>query len=75
MQIKGHLYYEFQSTLPQGERLLAKDNVNVADIISIHAPARGATTENGCRIYLLCISIHAPARGATITTDTMTTDP
>ncbi len=34
-------------------------------IVSIHAPARGATIV-WTRIYLLsCVSIHAPARGAT----------
>ena len=43
------------------------DMVSVDDkeVISIHAPARGATLlEIGCRNVFL-ISIHAPARGAT----------
>ena len=34
--------------------------------ISIHAPARGATTWNEALTYLGIISIHAPARGATM---------
>ena len=34
-------------------------------IISIHAPARGATKKTHHTYYLLLISIHAPARGAT----------
>ena len=55
----------FQSTLPQGERRAQNRMLLVGKMISIHAPARGAThTEN----YGLCfpeISIHAPARGAT----------
>ena len=33
--------------------------------ISIHAPARGATTLSDDEIWELMISIHAPARGAT----------
>ena len=33
--------------------------------ISIHAPARGATTTRGVSLCLRKISIHAPARGAT----------
>ncbi len=34
-------------------------------IISIHAPARGATTRYAPMCILIGISIHAPARGAT----------
>ena len=34
-------------------------------IISIHAPARGATKYVNAKIYICIISIHAPARGAT----------
>ena len=34
-------------------------------IISIHAPAKGATTENDVRFRWNYISIHAPAKGAT----------
>ncbi len=35
-------------------------------MVSIHAPARGATTINPHIPYLTKVSIHAPARGATI---------
>ena len=41
--------------------------VKVTINISIHAPARGATTLDGCGYPLYLISIHAPARGATLT--------
>ena len=33
--------------------------------VSIHAPARGATSGHGCRDTTRQVSIHAPARGAT----------
>ena len=35
----------FQSTLPQGERLKGKRKQTVKKVISIHAPARGATSQ------------------------------
>ena len=55
----------FQSTLPRGERRESVVLVHRVHIISIHAPARGATgRENGSR-QRKRISIHAPARGAT----------
>ena len=59
------MLWQFQSTLPRGERPLNIFCVQLPQGISIHAPARGATSknlENGGRIK---ISIHAPARGAT----------
>ena len=34
--------------------------------ISIHAPAKGATSLNGVSIVWIEISIHAPAKGATL---------
>ena len=34
-------------------------------IVSIHAPARGATCDRHEKLTLLLVSIHAPARGAT----------
>ena len=37
-----------------------------AEIISIHAPARGATAAMVDYALLNSISIHAPARGATV---------
>ena len=36
--------YEFQSTLPHGERRPAADKGGICQTVSIHAPARGATT-------------------------------
>ena len=56
----------FQSTLPRGERRGAENDSLRGTVISIHAPARGATdfrleVESGH-----VISIHAPARGATL---------
>ena len=58
--------YQFQSTLPQGERRISESTVSHKPIISIHAPTRGAT-----RFFILLtirdfISIHAPTRGATV---------
>ena len=37
----------------------------VLAIISIHAPARGATSMSTSKSSTISISIHAPARGAT----------
>jgi len=37
----------FQSTLPRGERLLLRDGMADLRLVSIHAPARGATTRRG----------------------------
>ncbi len=55
----------FQSTLPRGERLMDSLGARDVYIISIHAPARGATTDYEVDNSLYLISIHAPARGAT----------
>ena len=55
----------FQSTLPQGERLIDPARTPRAYKISIHAPTRGATFLCGCRARREIISIHAPTRGAT----------
>ena len=55
----------FQSTLPRGERQNATGMIISLGIISIHAPARGATKELEKSSDSLEISIHAPARGAT----------
>ena len=56
----------FQSTLPHGERPLESKDYFVREMISIHAPARGATCGAHYMGYPRSISIHAPARGATI---------
>ena len=59
------IIFQFQSTLLQEERLSAMSRNLSAEIISIHAPTRGATrTVPGCFLIAL-ISIHAPTRGAT----------
>ena len=55
----------FQSTLPQGERPLEPSTLVRYQIISIHAPARGATLLPVWPSGKTSISIHAPARGAT----------
>ena len=56
----------FQSTLPQGERPRLQDGNLHDSVISIHAPARGATQKPIKVLKQLIISIHAPARGATV---------
>ena len=59
------LNYEFQSTLPQGERLMFIYRPHRGGLISIHAPTRGATTISTDMKEDFVISIHAPTRGAT----------
>ena len=55
----------FQSTLPRRERQIDRLRIFCCGIISIHAPAKGAThTSDLCR-FIFPISIHAPAKGAT----------
>ena len=55
----------FQSTPPRGGRL--KDIIKIAggNLVSIHAPARGATFRRTEIFVRVEVSIHAPARGAT----------
>ena len=55
----------FQSTLPHGERRERANAYTGGHIISIHAPARGATASAVAATTGTQISIHAPARGAT----------
>ena len=55
----------FQSTLPRGERQRTSPGLHQRSFISIHAPARGATTRAAKPRAAMPISIHAPARGAT----------
>ena len=56
----------FQSTLPRRERLLCVSQEYLRCEISIHAPAKGATSmQLQLRTYKQ-ISIHAPAKGATV---------
>ena len=54
-----------QSTLPRGERPGGFLKCFRVEPASIHAPARGATTQHTPRRLRLLASIHAPARGAT----------
>ena len=56
---------QFQSTLPRGERRYFDYESFGRDLISIHAPARGATFGTAAVALFIAISIHAPARGAT----------
>ena len=56
----------FQSTHPRGVRLFEAVEELKPVMISIHAPARGATrSDGGYNVKRSIISIHAPARGAT----------
>ena len=54
----------FQSTLPRRERQKAVAT-ELDRLISIHAPAKGATLFLSSHAILKSISIHAPAKGAT----------
>ena len=56
---------KFQSTLPRRERLYSQAPARAEYIISIHAPAKGATGNEPAAIIFSMISIHAPAKGAT----------
>ena len=55
----------FQSTLPRRERPFRLDVVCNRHLISIHAPAKGATLDHNIDNFPGVISIHAPAKGAT----------
>ena len=55
----------FQFTHPRGVRQPRKSGKPRGMIVSIHAPARGATAADHRMQYRLSVSIHAPARGAT----------
>ena len=55
----------FQSTRPRGARRRHSDTVIDRYIVSIHAPARGATFDSLIMGQHKFVSIHAPARGAT----------
>ena len=56
----------FQSTLPRRERRRSQAPAPKQYRISIHAPAKGATSNTkGCGVSTIRISIHAPAKGAT----------
>ena len=57
--------YLFQSTLPRRERPSRHFLSSFHPIISIHAPAKGATPCSPAGRRPVYISIHAPAKGAT----------
>ena len=56
----------FQSTHPRGVRRANRKGGNPRCKVSIHAPARGATTDVEAYVMPEGVSIHAPARGATL---------
>ena len=58
----------FQFTRPRGARLLTTGCGRIKNVVSIHAPARGATMVISDQYNKLDVSIHAPARGATTLT-------
>ena len=55
----------FQSTHPRGVRPVADGLLTLKDVVSIHAPTRGATKEYVNMLVEDIVSIHAPTRGAT----------
>ena len=58
---------KFQSTRPQGARRIEVRVPTYIRLVSIHAPAGGATHSGVSRIPATAVSIHAPAGGATAT--------
>ena len=60
------LSLSFQSTRPRGARPKMEINSILTDIVSIHAPAWGATAKVQPRYIEQLVSIHAPAWGATL---------
>ena len=59
-------YSSFQSTLRRTERPQLLCKIKLFTIISIHAPANGATDSLKAANKVVAISIHAPANGATL---------
>ena len=55
----------FQSTHPQGVRLVVSAKDKKLRVVSIHAPAGGATDGMLKQLMIAKVSIHAPAGGAT----------
>ena len=58
-------YYKFQFTHPGGVRHAKVTRANAREVVSIHAPGRGATFEVAKGLGKRLVSIHAPGRGAT----------
>mgnify|MGYP007046815326 CR=1 FL=1 len=67
--LSGYFYshYKFQFTPLREGRRIPHVRLVEAQMISIHAPPRGATMLTSCPPTEAPISIHAPPRGATIT--------
>ena len=57
----------FQSTRPRGARRLRRPEIGRVRVVSIHAPAWGATRHGARDNAHRVVSIHAPAWGATTT--------
>ena len=57
--------YQFQFTHPRGVRHALHRDDRDREQVSIHAPARGATSSKEFTLASPIVSIHAPARGAT----------
>ena len=57
---------QFQFALPRGERPVCCAEGAGITMVSIRAPARGATVVVAVRFLLVTVSIRAPARGATL---------
>ena len=62
---RWEIIWEFQSTHPRGVRPLITPVDEYVGRVSIHAPARGATSQGAEADLPGFVSIHAPARGAT----------
>ena len=56
---------EFQSTHPRRVRHPGRKTLHLYLIVSIHAPAKGATSNRASAPSPSLVSIHAPAKGAT----------
>ena len=63
---------QFQSTHPRGVRQAKIDQGTNLELVSIHAPAWGATSKRVCPKRHTLVSIHAPAWGATTDGSTVT---
>ena len=61
----SYLSQSFQSTRPRGARHTLYARETTTSLVSIHAPAWGATIAHSQDIAVVDVSIHAPAWGAT----------
>ena len=68
----GRYLVEFQSTHPRGVRLQQVQHIPAKRLVSIHAPAWGATQQRVLFDLAADVSIHAPAWGATISREQVT---